>query len=90
MFLRHKEIISETIITEVVRILSEAVKPLLKDNKCTLKLTDEIVVKGDRNYVESIATLTDIESGEHESTKGEAREEETKKGMDAITDYWCK
>lgn len=41
----------------------EAVKPLLKDNKCTLKLTDEIVVKGDRNYVESIATLTDIESG---------------------------
>ena len=60
----------------------EAVKPLLKDNKCTLKLTDEIVVKGDRNYVESVATLTDIESGEHESTKGEAREEETKKGMD--------
>ena len=60
----------------------EAVKPLLKENKCTLKLTDEIIVKADRNYVEATATITDVETGETETTKGEAREEESKKGMD--------
>lgn len=60
----------------------EAVKPLLKENKCILKLTDEIVLKGDRYYIESTAMLTDIETGEKESSKGQAREEENKKGMD--------
>ena len=60
----------------------EAVKPLLLKYKCTLNLTDEIVVKEGRFYVESIVTIKDVESTEVESSKGLAREEESKKGMD--------
>lgn len=60
----------------------EAVKPLLSENKCVLKLSDEIIYTGERYHVKAIATLTDIETGENESANGWAREEESKKGMD--------
>ncbi len=60
----------------------EAVKPLLSENKCVLKLSDEIIYTGERYHVKAIATLTDIETGEKESANGWAREEESKKGMD--------
>lgn len=60
----------------------EAVKPLLSENKCVLKLSDEIIYTGERYHVKAIATLTDIETGEKESANGWAREEENKKGMD--------
>ena len=60
----------------------EAVKPLLSENKCVLKLSDEIIYTGERYHVKAIATLTDIETGEKESADGWAREEESKKGMD--------
>ena len=60
----------------------EAVKPLLMKYKCTLNLTDEIVLKEGRFYVESTVTIKDIESTDIEFSKGLAREEETKKGMD--------
>ena len=60
----------------------EAVKPLLSENKCVLKLSDEIIYTGERYHVKAIATLTDIETGESESANGWAREEESKKGMD--------
>lgn len=60
----------------------EAVKPLLFKYKCTLNLTDEIVFKEGRFYVEATATIKDVESTEIEFSKGEAREEESKKGMD--------
>lgn len=60
----------------------EAVKPLLNENKCVLKLSDEIIYTGERYHVKAIATLTDIETGEKESSNGWAREEESKKGMD--------
>lgn len=59
----------------------EAVKPILAKQKCTLVLTDEIVMVGNRIYVKSTATLKDS-SGETETSVGYAREEETKKGMD--------
>lgn len=59
----------------------EAVKPLLSENKCVLKLTDDIVQIGDRYYVKSIAELKNS-TGEIESTTAFAREELTKKGMD--------
>lgn len=60
----------------------EAVKPLLSENKCVLKLSDEIIYTGERYHVKAIATLTDIETGESEYANGWAREEESKKGMD--------
>lgn len=59
----------------------EAVKPLLAKNKCTLTITDDIVMVGNRIYVKSTATIKN-EKGECETTTGWAREEETKKGMD--------
>lgn len=59
----------------------EAVKPLLNKQKCTLTITDDIVMVGNRIYVKSTATIKN-EKGEYETTTGWAREEETKKGMD--------
>ena len=59
----------------------EAVKPLLNKQKCTLTITDDIVMVGNRIYVKATAILKN-EKGECETTTGWAREEETKKGMD--------
>lgn len=59
----------------------EAVKPLLAKQKCTLIITDDIVLVGNRIYVKATATIKN-EKGECETTTGWAREEETKKGMD--------
>lgn len=59
----------------------EAVKPLLNKQKCTLTITDDIVMVGNRIYVKATATIKN-EKGECETTTGLAREEETKKGMD--------
>lgn len=60
----------------------EAVKPLLKKESCTLTITDDIIQIGNRIYVKATATLTNSK-GDTESTQGWAREEDTKKGMDA-------
>ena len=59
----------------------EAVKPLLAKQKCTLIITDDVVLIGNRIYVKATATIKN-EKGEWETTTGWAREEETKKGMD--------
>lgn len=59
----------------------EAVKPLLAKQKCTLTITDDVVLVGNRIYVKATATIKN-EKGEFETTTGWAREEETKKGMD--------
>ncbi|HCL6694473.1 TPA: ERF family protein [Escherichia coli] len=57
----------------------EAVKPLLQS--ITLTVSDEIVLIGNRYYVKATATLRD---GEDEiAATAYAREEESKKGMDA-------
>ncbi|EKS5433927.1 ERF family protein [Escherichia coli] len=57
----------------------EAVKPLLQN--ITLTVSDEIVLIGNRYYVKATATLSD---GEDEiAVNAYAREEESKKGMDA-------
>ena len=58
----------------------EAVKPLLKENKLTLVLHDEVVNIGNHNYVKSTATLSDEEK--HIDAVAFAREAESKKGMD--------
>lgn len=59
----------------------EAVKPLLAKQKCTLIITDDVVLIGNRIYVKATATIKN-EKGECEATNGWAREEESKKGMD--------
>lgn len=59
----------------------EAVKPLLAKQKCTLIITDDVVLIGNRIYVKATATIKN-EKGECETSNGWAREEESKKGMD--------
>lgn len=58
-----------------------ALKPLLKDNDCSLTISDDIALIGNRFYVKATATLKNA-TGEVESVSAYAREEETKKGMD--------
>lgn len=64
-------------------IILEAVKPVNKKYGCVLILSDEIEMIGTRFYVHATATLVDIENGESIKATAFAREEETKKGMDA-------
>lgn len=61
----------------------EAVKPLLREYKLVLFLSDEIVEKGSRVYVMARATLVNVENPEEKlCATAYAREEEEKKGMD--------
>lgn len=58
----------------------ESVKPLLAATNCTLTLSDEAMLIGQRYYIKAIAVLS---NGKNEIvTTAYAREEETKKGMD--------
>jgi len=59
----------------------EAVKPLLKEQSCTLTIEDEILLVGDRYYVKATATLRN-KDGHTVQTHAFAREAETKAGMD--------
>ena len=61
----------------------EAVKPILAMNQVYLTLSDEVVEVGGRVYIRATATVVDAETGEDECVTAYAREEETKKGMDA-------
>ena len=56
----------------------EAVKPLL--NGSTLTLSDKIIQLGDRYYIEATATLSN--GKDSISVTAQAREQETRKGMD--------
>lgn len=60
----------------------EAAKPLLKKNGLMLAMTDQIVLIGDRFYVEATATVYEIETGTSFNVQAYAREEAEKKGMD--------
>lgn len=60
----------------------EAVKPLLNEENCILTLSDEIVQVGDRYYIKATCTLVNSD-GQIVETSALAREEDTKKGMDA-------
>lgn len=68
----------------------EALKPLLDKYKCVLTITDSIELIGERFYIKSTATIVDIEFKKTEgdfsnrfTTVAYAREEDSKKGMDA-------
>jgi len=60
----------------------EAVKPLLKETDAALTISDEIRLIGDRYYIFATATLVDAETGETVSVSAQAREADSKKGMD--------
>lgn len=59
-----------------------AVKPLLNQHGCTLTISDDVVMVGQRIYIKATATITNS-AGEKEVTTAFAREEEQKKGMDS-------
>ena len=59
----------------------EAVKPVLEAMDCSLTLSDEIVLVGDRIYVKAVVALSNAR-GIIASTSAFAREPEEKKGMD--------
>lgn len=61
----------------------EGLKPILEATKTTVTVNDEIVLIGERYYVKATATLHDCESDKSVSNTAYAREELTKKGMDA-------
>ena len=63
--------------------IQEGVKPLLKETKTVLTISDEIVQIGGRYYVKATAKLLDCESNQTIENVAYAREEESKKGMDA-------
>lgn len=62
----------------------EAVKPLMKKYGCTIIMSDEPVLIGDRFYVKAIATIIDVDnpSQRHTST-AYARESTSKSGFDS-------
>lgn len=61
----------------------EAVKPILNEVGCTLTLSDDILLIGDRYYIRATATLRDSETGSVITLAyANAREDEEKKGMD--------
>lgn len=61
----------------------EAVKPLLKLTSTALTITDDVVEVGGRVFVKATATLWDADEHDLVAVSAYAREEETKKGMDA-------
>ena len=61
----------------------EAVKPLLKKYDCTLRIYDEVMQIGERYYIKAIVEFADPSTKTVTVNTAYAREEETKKGMDA-------
>ena len=60
----------------------EALKPLLKENKATIFISDDVVFIEGRFYIKSTVTFVDVETGDKIVNTAYAREEEIKKGMD--------
>lgn len=63
--------------------IMEASKPICAKYNCLLVCSDLILFIGNRYYVQATATLFDLDSEESIEVTAYAREEETKKGMDA-------
>lgn len=63
----------------------EALKPLLESNNAVVTLTDDVVYIDGRHYIKATATLHCFDDNQTKaiSVSALAREEETKKGMDA-------
>ena len=67
----------------------EALKPILKDEKATIIISDELVEIGGKSYIKANAVLTDTEDEKSVSVSAYAREEDNKKGMDACQMTGC-
>lgn len=63
--------------------IQEALKPLLKECKAVLLLTDDIKPIGERFYIMATAILQDTESSERITNAAYARETDSKPKMDA-------
>lgn len=61
----------------------ENIKPILKKYSCSLMLSDEIVLVGERYYVKATATICDVKTKETASVSALAREDKELKGMSA-------
>lgn len=61
----------------------QAARPLCNANGLILTLRDSVEMIGARYYIKAEAIVTDVDSGESFTTNAMAREDETKKGMDA-------
>lgn len=61
----------------------QAARPLCNANGLILTMSDTVEAVGTRFYLKATVTVTDVETGESFSTNAMAREEDTKKGMDA-------
>ena len=61
----------------------EGLKPHLEETKTAVTVNDEVILVGERYYIKATATLHDCESDKSVSNTAYAREELTKKGMDA-------
>lgn len=59
------------------------VKPLCEKNKCVLTMTNVVEAVGDRNYVNALVTLVDLETDEKITSGAQAREALERKGQDA-------
>ena len=64
-----------------VEVMLTELKPILAEYDAVITFCDEIIERGGRCYVESTATLHTADG--EVSCKASAREQETKKGMDA-------
>lgn len=60
----------------------EALKPVLKDSKATVHISDEVTTCEDWHYIKATATFADLETNESISVSAFARESKEKKGMD--------
>ena len=65
-----------------VDMITEAVKPLLKDMKCILTLNDEVVEVGSRIYVKATAVLEESDGDGGIGVSGYAREQLERKKSD--------
>lgn len=61
----------------------EAVKPILSEVGAIITAGDEIMMVGNRYYIRATASFTDVETGQTVTNTAYAREEESRKGMDA-------
>jgi hypothetical protein len=61
----------------------QAARPLCNENGLVLTVSDEIISMGARFYVKATSKATDIATGESVENVAYAREDDTKKGMDA-------
>ena len=63
--------------------IMSAIKPYQEEQGLVTTVNCSIELLGDRYYVNALATITDVETGESISVGAQAREDESKKGMDA-------